>query len=337
VSRIDGRTRRVTDTVELGNPATAIADDRGSLWTATQPTAARHRGGTLTVGTGGFSYPSLEPGAYDVGAWLVLSLVYDGLIAYRRTGGTTFGPLVGNLAVDVPEPSADGRTYVFRLRPGIRFSNGAPLKPEDFRASLEHLLRRHGKALPSFFDAILGARRCERRPRACDLSAGIVTDARERTITIRLDRPDPYLLHKLASPLAYIAPAGHPFAPDREPPGTGPYRIVDFDPDRLVATMPVKGNEQPFGLLHGGATCSLMETIGSWAAMLGAGPEYTAVGIELNASYLRGATSGVVTAVCTPARRGRTLSTFLIEITDEQGRPTAEARLSTFARELREG
>ena len=104
--------------------------------------------------------------------------------------------------------------------------------------------------------------------------------------------------------------------------------IVDFNPDRLVATMPVEGNEQPFGLLHGGATCTLAETAGSIAAALGAGPEYKAVGVELNASYLRSATSGVVTAVCTPVKRGRTLSTFLIEVSDEQGRATASARLT---------
>ncbi len=104
--------------------------------------------------------------------------------------------------------------------------------------------------------------------------------------------------------------------------------IVDFDPDRLVATMPVKGNEQPFGLLHGGATCSLVETIGSWAAMIGAGPGRKAVGIELNATYVKAATSGVVTAVCTPVRRGRTLATFLIQVTDEDGATTASARLT---------
>jgi 1,4-dihydroxy-2-naphthoyl-CoA hydrolase len=110
-------------------------------------------------------------------------------------------------------------------------------------------------------------------------------------------------------------------------------RITDFNPDRLVATMPVAGNEQPFGLLHGGASCALMETIGSWAGALHAGPDKQVVGIELNASYLRGATSGLVTAVCTPVRRGRTLSTFLIEITDEQGRPTATGRLTTLTKE----
>ena len=105
-------------------------------------------------------------------------------------------------------------------------------------------------------------------------------------------------------------------------------RITDWNPERMVATMPVAGNEQPFGLLHGGATCALVETIGSVAAAIGAGAGKQVVGIELNASYLRAATSGTVTAVCTPVRRGRTLSTFLIEVTDDAGRTTATARLT---------
>ncbi|KQS64907.1 PaaI family thioesterase [Modestobacter sp. Leaf380] len=108
--------------------------------------------------------------------------------------------------------------------------------------------------------------------------------------------------------------------------------ITDFDPDRMVATMPVAGNEQPFGLLHGGATCALVESVGSWAAALHAGPGRQVVGIELNASYLRAATEGVVTAVCTPVRRGRTLATFLVEVSDDQGRPTASARLTCLVK-----
>jgi 1,4-dihydroxy-2-naphthoyl-CoA hydrolase len=106
--------------------------------------------------------------------------------------------------------------------------------------------------------------------------------------------------------------------------------VVDWNPDRLVATMPVDGNQQPFGLLHGGATCTLAETIGSMAAAVAAGPDRQVVGIELNVSYLRAATAGTVTAVCTPVRRGRTLSTWLIQISDDQGRPTASARLTTM-------
>jgi uncharacterized protein (TIGR00369 family) len=109
--------------------------------------------------------------------------------------------------------------------------------------------------------------------------------------------------------------------------------IVDYDPERLVATMPVKGNEQPYGLLHGGAICALVETLGSWAAALYVGPGRQVVGIELNASYLRAVTEGHVTAVCTPVRRGRTLATFQVDITDEQGRPTATARLTCLVME----
>jgi 1,4-dihydroxy-2-naphthoyl-CoA hydrolase len=108
--------------------------------------------------------------------------------------------------------------------------------------------------------------------------------------------------------------------------------LTEVGPERLVATMPVAGNEQPFGLLHGGATCALAESIGSWAAMLHAGPGGDVVGIELNASYLRAARSGVVTAVCTPVRRGRTLATFLIQVSDEDGKPTASARLTCLIR-----
>lgn len=108
--------------------------------------------------------------------------------------------------------------------------------------------------------------------------------------------------------------------------------ITDYDPERMVATMPVAGNEQPYGLLHGGATCALVESIGSWAAALHAGPGRQVVGIELNASYLRATTQGVVTAVCTPVRRGRTLATFLVEVSDDQGRPTASARLTCLVK-----
>jgi 1,4-dihydroxy-2-naphthoyl-CoA hydrolase len=110
-------------------------------------------------------------------------------------------------------------------------------------------------------------------------------------------------------------------------------RIVDYDPARLVATMPVEGNQQPYGLLHGGATCALVETAGSWAAALTVGPDRQVVGIELSASYLRSATEGLVTAVCTPVRVGRTLATFLVEVSDEQGRPTATARLTCLVKE----
>ena len=78
---------------------------------------------------------------------------------------------------------------------------------------------------------IVGGQRCARRPASCDLSAGIVTDARLRTITVHLTRPDGEFLHGLAVALAFVAPAAHPFG-RTQPPGTGPYRIVSYDRNR---------------------------------------------------------------------------------------------------------
>ncbi len=108
--------------------------------------------------------------------------------------------------------------------------------------------------------------------------------------------------------------------------------LVDTDPNHLVATMPVSGNLQPYGLLHGGASAALAETVGSYSAAMLAGPDNIAVGIELNCSHTRSATSGLVTAVCTPIHVGRTLSLFEVVITDENGRRTCTARLTCAIR-----
>jgi 1,4-dihydroxy-2-naphthoyl-CoA hydrolase len=101
-------------------------------------------------------------------------------------------------------------------------------------------------------------------------------------------------------------------------------RVLDFDPDRLVATMPVTSRVQ--------SAAALAESAGSWAARLHAGPGRDVVGVELTTSYLRAAAPGVVTAVCTPVRRGRTLATYRVEVSDEAGRPTATARLTCLIR-----
>ncbi|MEO6702814.1 MAG: hotdog fold thioesterase [Jatrophihabitantaceae bacterium] len=108
--------------------------------------------------------------------------------------------------------------------------------------------------------------------------------------------------------------------------------VVDADPSRLVATMPVAGNRQPYGLLHGGASAVLAETVGSIAAALHAGPDNIAVGIELNCTHHRSANRGLVTAICTPLHVGRTLSSFEIVLTDERDRRICTARLTCAVR-----
>ena len=107
---------------------------------------------------------------------------------------------------------------------------------------------------------------------------------------------------------------------------------VEAAPDRLVATMPVEGNTQPYGLLHGGASCVLAETLGSVGAMLHAGSGATAVGIEINATHHRAVSSGKVTGVATPLHLGRTIATYEIVITDDSGRRSCTARLTCLIR-----
>ncbi|OPC83355.1 aromatic compound degradation protein PaaI [Embleya scabrispora] len=104
--------------------------------------------------------------------------------------------------------------------------------------------------------------------------------------------------------------------------------FVEASAQRVVATMPVKGNTQPYGLLHGGASCVLAETLGSVGSALHAGRDAMALGIEINATHHRSADAGVVTGVATPVHLGRTLATYEIVITDEHDRRICTARLS---------
>lgn len=108
---------------------------------------------------------------------------------------------------------------------------------------------------------------------------------------------------------------------------------VEWSPERVVATMPVDGNKQPYGLLHGGANAVLAESVGSIASALHAGEGRIAVGLELSCTHHRSATEGVVTGVATPLHRGRGTATYEIVVTDEQGRRTCTARLTCIIRD----
>ncbi|MEO6827747.1 MAG: hotdog fold thioesterase [Microbacteriaceae bacterium] len=110
--------------------------------------------------------------------------------------------------------------------------------------------------------------------------------------------------------------------------------FVEFSIDKVVATMPVEGNTQPAGLLHGGAYVVLGESLGSMAANLHAGPGRLAVGIEINATHTRSATSGLVTGVCTPIHLGRTLTTHEIVVSDDQGRRCSTIRITNLIKDL---
>jgi len=111
--------------------------------------------------------------------------------------------------------------------------------------------------------------------------------------------------------------------------------LIEASPQRIVATMPVDGNTQPFGLLHGGASCVLAETLGSIGATLHAhevGQAY-AVGVDINATHHKAVRTGVVTGVATPLRLGRNVASYEIVITDDSGERVCTARLTCMLRE----
>ncbi len=104
--------------------------------------------------------------------------------------------------------------------------------------------------------------------------------------------------------------------------------LVEVSRERVVGTMPVTGNRQPFGLLHGGASGVLVETLGSVAAAQHTMPERFPVGLELSCTHHASATEGVVTGIATPVHVGRSTSTFEVVITDERGRRTCTGKLT---------
>ena len=235
IARLDSDADRVDERILVGSTPNAIALAEGDVWATTLPSLADHRGGVLRVESLPLECACIDPagaGSYP-DAQIVIPLVYDGLLTYRRVGGIGGTALVGNLAVRVPVPTVQGTTYTFQLRPDIRYSDGTPVRASDFRYSLERLLTLTPD-LPAY-DLIEGAAECTARPPdRCDLSAGIDVDDSVGRITIRLTRADPDFLYKLAFPFASVVPSGTPIRVARtEPiPSTGPYRVESLDPDR---------------------------------------------------------------------------------------------------------
>jgi 1,4-dihydroxy-2-naphthoyl-CoA hydrolase len=111
--------------------------------------------------------------------------------------------------------------------------------------------------------------------------------------------------------------------------------FLELSASHSVATMPVEGNTQVVGLLHGGAHVVLAESLGSVSSAIHAGPGRYAVGIEINASHSRSVTSGVVTATCTALSLGRTLATHEIVMRDEAGKRLSTVRMTNMLLEQR--
>ena len=113
--------------------------------------------------------------------------------------------------------------------------------------------------------------------------------------------------------------------------------VLEGSPERLVARMPVEGNTQPYGLLHGGASVVLAETLGSFGASLHAGLGKAVVGLDINATHHRAARSGLVTGVATPISLGRTLACYEVVVTDEDGKRICTSRITCLIRDAAPG
>ena len=104
--------------------------------------------------------------------------------------------------------------------------------------------------------------------------------------------------------------------------------ITELTPERVVGSMPVEGNLQPFGLLHGGASGVLVETLASMGAMAHGYPDRVGVGVDLNVTHVRAARTGRVTGTATAIHLGRSIATYRVDIVDDEGRLTATGRLT---------
>jgi peptide/nickel transport system substrate-binding protein len=196
---------------------------------------AEHRGGTMVLAWNGIG-SSIDPAVdYDQN-WALLWMVYDGLVTWKKVGGHDGNTLVPDLATAIPAPTDGGKTYAFTLRPGVKYSDGTPVKASDFVRAIERQFTVPGP-VGSFYQGIVGGDACAKTSKKCDLSGGITADDAARTVTFHLTGPDPDFLQKLALPFGYAVPSTTPdkeVGPSNPLPGTGPYMIDHYTPNQEI-------------------------------------------------------------------------------------------------------
>jgi peptide/nickel transport system substrate-binding protein len=226
LSEIDPRRNEIVSSRRVGGRPSALVSTDERIWVGTSSRGESHRGGTLVLIRLG-RFATIDPGLGFENAAQFLRLAYDTLVTFQAVPGPAGLRLVPDLAVALPRPANGGTTYRFQLRPGIRYSDGRPLRARDFRRAVERLFRLRSPGA-SYYTGLVGAPGCERHPRRCDLPQGVETDDAAQTVVFRLRTPDPDFLYKLTV-LAYSTPVP-PGTPDRDIgarpfPGTGPYRF----------------------------------------------------------------------------------------------------------------
>jgi peptide/nickel transport system substrate-binding protein len=202
---------------------------------STQQQAAGNKGGTFIAVANAAPSGSPDPQVnYTLQEWQLLIFTHDGLVAFKRTGGTEGTKIVPDLAESIPKPTNGGKTWAFKLRSGIKFSNGQTLTGKDVLATFERLFKiGNSPNAGTWYNVIQGGDACVKTPASCDLSKGIVVKGND--VTFHLTTADPEFLDKLAVPFAFILPASTPTKNvDIPPPGTGPYKWVQYAPNKQI-------------------------------------------------------------------------------------------------------
>ena len=177
-----------------------------------------HRGGTLKLlakSAGGTLDPQVN---YTLQYWQLYQAAYDGLLAFTKAGGNAAFIVVPDIATALPAPTNGGKTYVFKIRKGIKFSNGKEVTPADVVASFQRIFKVKSPTSGSFYAGIVGADACLKQPTTCTLKGGITANNAAGTVTINLTAPDPEFKYKLASLTPRSCrPAAHPPTPEPRP------------------------------------------------------------------------------------------------------------------------
>jgi peptide/nickel transport system substrate-binding protein len=197
---------------------------------------AEHKGGTMrlvAVSAAGTIDPHVN---YTLQYWQLYQVIYDGLLGFKKGAGEEGFKIVPDLAEAIPQPEDGGKTYTFKLRKGVKFSNGQDVTVKDVVASFQRIFKVNGPTSGTFYNGLVGADACLKDGAACTLDGGVVGDESAGTITFHLVAPDPEFFDKLAVPHAAVLPADTP-AQDvgtAPIPSTGPYTIESYDPNKRL-------------------------------------------------------------------------------------------------------
>jgi peptide/nickel transport system substrate-binding protein len=212
--------------VELPSPASALVATPGGVLIAVRGVSADHRGGTVVMRTS-FPIGQINPAACCDTPPNVRDLSYDGLLSFSKLPSSA-GTLVPDLALAIPRAQAGGRLYTFRLRLGLRYWNGDPVRASDFLRGFEYAAAA-SSVWAGYIAALPGALACTGHPQTCDLRKAVIANDKANTVTLELSHPDPELLPALGLSGFAPTPPGNGITP-----GTGPYRIAQFVPNRLI-------------------------------------------------------------------------------------------------------